>query len=131
MKKLIIFMFSIVLLGSCISNNNYEDRTPIAREHLLRKLVSQYTSGKDVKIVSFKKVDDLTFKSTHTFIALPINYSDTTANRDNPDTLRLSDLFSELRVTKKYFFNSTLDSILNDTLLKSEVRRVSDWQSFN
>ena len=121
-------MFSVVLLGSCISNNNYEDRTSIAREHLLRKLVSQYTSGKDVKIESFKKVDDLTFKSTHTFIALPINYSDTAANRD---TLRLSDLLTELRVTKKYFFNSTLDSILNDTLLKSEVRKVSDWKSFN
>ena len=124
-------MFSIVLLGSCISKSNYEDRTSIAREHLLEKLLSQYTGAKDVKIESFKKIDNLIFKSTHTFISLPINYSDTAAHRDGLDTLRLSDLLSELRVTKKYFFNSTLDSILKDTLLKSEVRKVSDWKSFN
>ena len=55
-------------------------------------------------------IDNLIFKSTHTFISLPINYSDTAAHRDGLDTLRLSDLLSELRVTKKYFFNFRTNS---------------------
>ena len=29
------------------------------------------------------------------------------------------------------YYQNVIDSILNDTLLKSEVRKVSDWQSFN
>ena len=115
-------MLSIVLLVSCISNNNYKDRTSIAREHLLRKLVSQYTGGKDLKIESFKKVDDLTFKASFTFISL----------HENPEILNPEYKYSnEMRLTKTFFFNSTLDSILKDTLLKVENRNVSDWKSFN
>lgn len=106
MKKLIVFMFSIVLLGSC-GNGNNNKISNVEKKIFQRIEVAGMGILKDLKIQSVKKVNDSTYEAIHTF--------------NNPV------MNKEVRITRNYFFNPGLDSILDAKDLKSEMKSQGEW----
>jgi hypothetical protein len=102
--KLLVLVISLGLF-SC---GGESDEDSLVRKRIIQKIETNAMGMiKDVNLEKLEKVNDSTFKGSHSFF--------------NPMVDK------EVRVTRNYIFTSDLDSIVNDVDVKTEMKSEGEW----
>mgnify|MGYP001460144278 CR=1 FL=1 len=109
MKKNLIILFVFFAIFSCGGETNKSNPSSIAKKTIKQKIdVDGMGMLEGLKIESVNQIDEKTFEAVHTFT--------------NPIVKR------KMRITRKYYLNSLLDSVMKKEEIKTEMETEGEFK---